>query len=251
MHPRRHPRSMADAQRIGLAERAESASGRKARRGVDPVLADLAGAQHGVVARRQLQAAVASRQVIQQHVSGHLERLHAGVYAVGHGAVTIRGRWMAAVLACGPQAVLSHRAAAALWDLRPVPAGAIDVSGPGRRDHPGSASIRSTWSRTSARDRHGVPVTTPARTLFDLAAVLTATWPCGRRGGSPASRRSCLARGPARPTPSPRGQSRPPRPAGRECGGRRADEERARGAVPGLRGGARAASAAGQRARAG
>ena len=50
--------------------------------------------------------------------AGRLHRIHRGVYAVGHGKLTLKGRWMAAVLACGPEAFLSHRAALALWDLR-------------------------------------------------------------------------------------------------------------------------------------
>jgi hypothetical protein len=63
---------------------------------------------------------------------GHLHRLYRGVFAVGHSRLTVRGRWMAAGLACGPTAVLSHRAAITLHELRPIANGPIDVSVPGR-----------------------------------------------------------------------------------------------------------------------
>src|SRR5205807_7036063 len=99
-------------------------------------LAAVAGRQHGVVARWQLRKLEFSRSEIHVLVArGHLHRLHRGVYAVGHTRLTARGRWIAAVLACGPDAVLSHRAAVALWDLRPIPSGAIDVTVPGRTRH--------------------------------------------------------------------------------------------------------------------
>src|SRR3954469_1207906 len=76
----------------------------------------LAERQHGVVARWQLKE---TRRVIERWVrSGWLHEVHRGVYAVGHRKLTQRGWWMAAVLAAGPGAVLSHRAAAALWGLR-------------------------------------------------------------------------------------------------------------------------------------
>ena len=111
---------------------------------------------------------------------GHLHRLYRGVYAVGHKRLTTRGRWMAAVLTGGPDAVLSHRAAIALWDLRPVPSGPIDVTVPGRSRNgvlnaPGQPGIRFHNVRHLHPDDRltydGIPVTSPHRALLDYAEV--------------------------------------------------------------------------------
>jgi Transcriptional regulator, AbiEi antitoxin len=85
-------------------------------------LARLAARQHGVVALRQLTAFELSRGQIAGLVrKGHLHRLYRAVYAVGHTRISVRGRWMAAVLACGTEPVLSHATAEALWELRRPP----------------------------------------------------------------------------------------------------------------------------------
>lgn len=105
--------------------------------------------------------------------SGWLHPLHSGVYAVGHPAITSRGRWMAAVLACGPDAMLSHRSAAALWGLRASNA-IVEVTAPGRRR--GRAGVVVHRVRTPDPDdrtlRERIPVTSVPRTLLDLAEVL-------------------------------------------------------------------------------
>jgi hypothetical protein len=89
-----------------------------------------------VVARWQLLAIGLRRGAIARRVArAQLHPIHRGVYAAGHTQLTTRGCWMAAVLACGPEAVLSHHAAAALWQLRPNPSGRIDVTAPGKRRH--------------------------------------------------------------------------------------------------------------------
>jgi hypothetical protein len=89
----------------------------------------LAGEQHGVVARRQLRALGLSLDAIDHRVaSGRLHPLHRGVYAVGHRALTLRGRFRAAVLACGETAVLSHFAAAVFCDAQTATAGPIDCA---------------------------------------------------------------------------------------------------------------------------
>jgi very-short-patch-repair endonuclease len=112
---------------------------------------------------------------IQRRVAaGRLHRLHRGVYAVGHTILSRNGAYLAAVLACGPDAVLSHRSAAALWDLRPSDAPRIDVT------VPHTSGFRTTKTivvhrplRTPDPMTHaGVPVTTPGRTLADLALGL-------------------------------------------------------------------------------
>ena len=85
-------------------------------------IAVLAAAQKGLITTWQLRALGFSRQAIARLTAkGHLHRIHHGVYAVGHTALTLHGRWLAAVLACGPEAVLSHHAAAALHELRTNP----------------------------------------------------------------------------------------------------------------------------------
>src|SRR5436190_291463 len=81
---------------------------------LDRALACLAGAQHGVVRRNQLIEIGFSPKAIKDRLArGALHSLHRGVYAVGHRALAPHARWLAAVLACGPDAVLSHRSAAA------------------------------------------------------------------------------------------------------------------------------------------
>src|SRR5262245_29215002 len=100
---------------------------------VDWWIADLAALQHGVVARWQLAAAGLGRGAIEHRIAaGRLHRIHQGVYAVGHARLTERGRWTAAVLACGPTALLSHRSAVALWDLLPARSANVDVTVPSR-----------------------------------------------------------------------------------------------------------------------
>jgi very-short-patch-repair endonuclease len=135
----------------------------------------LAAQQHGVVARWQLVALGMSRTQIQNRVAaGWLHRVYRGVYAPGHTRLTLRGRWMAAVLACGPDAVLSHRPAAALWELRPLPSGPIDVTVPGRT-RKGQQGIRvHNVRRLHANDREvvdGIPVTSVHRALLDYAEI--------------------------------------------------------------------------------
>ncbi len=103
---------------------------------------------------------------------GWLHRLHRGVFAVGHTRLTVKGHWMAAVLACGPDAVLSHRSAAALYDLQRIPGGrstsrrATDTSIRGVRCHR-SRSLTVQDRKTL----DGIPVTGVERTLLDLAAT--------------------------------------------------------------------------------
>jgi predicted transcriptional regulator of viral defense system len=94
----------------------------------DTPLARLAARQHGTVATWQLLRLGYTERVVRRLVAdGWLHRLHRGVYVVGHRRLSARGRWMAGVLACGPDALLSHRAAAALHELRTAP-GMIDVT---------------------------------------------------------------------------------------------------------------------------
>ena len=108
--------------------------------------------------------------------AGRWIRVHRGVYAVGHRILTSEGWWMAAVLAGGRGAVLSHGTAAAVWDLRRAAGGAVHITvpgDPGRKRRRGIKVHRSTT--LSARDvtaHNRLPVTTPARTIVDLARTI-------------------------------------------------------------------------------
>jgi very-short-patch-repair endonuclease len=139
----------------------------------DARVAWVAARQHGVIAHDQLARAGITRWGVQRRVAaGWLHRRHLGVFAVGHPALTDRGRFAAAVLAGGAGAVLSHRSAAALWGLTPETA-VVDVTVPGRRcAGPDGVVVHS--GRLAARDVtriDGIPVTGLARTLLDLAEV--------------------------------------------------------------------------------
>jgi predicted transcriptional regulator of viral defense system len=140
----------------------------------DGAIAALAARQHGVVARRQLVALGLSLDAIDHRVEcGRLLRLHRGVYAVGHRRVTGRGVSLAAVLAAGDEAVLSHRSAAELWGIRETSRRTIEVTAPRqRRLRPGLRIHRAKLPADEVTVEDGVPVTTPARTLLDLAALL-------------------------------------------------------------------------------
>ena len=139
----------------------------------DAAIAELAGRQHGVVARRQLQALGLGEGAIDWRLRhGRLHRLHKGVYAVGHTALAREGHWIAAVLNCGPDAVLSHRSAAALWGIRDHGGGPVDVTSPSKTKPWGS--IRRHFAPLPADEvtvECGIPVTTAPRTIFDLAAT--------------------------------------------------------------------------------
>jgi very-short-patch-repair endonuclease len=136
------------------------------------MIAAIATRQYGVVSRAQLLAAGIGPGAIATRVRRHrLHRLHRGVYAVGHTALVPLAREMAAVLACGADAAISHRSAARLWRLVEQDDGPIDVTvtrSAGRR--PGLRIHRSrTFAPADVRIRQGIPVTTPERTLLDLA----------------------------------------------------------------------------------
>jgi very-short-patch-repair endonuclease len=140
-------------------------------------LAELARRQWGVVSRAQLaEAGLRERGVADWVRAGRIQRLHRGVYAFGHDRLRIEGRWLAAVMACGPGAVLSHRDAAQLWELRRSNSALIDVTVPSRAGRIRRRGIRVHRSGRLAPEevtvRSGIPVTTVARTLLDLADVL-------------------------------------------------------------------------------
>lgn len=101
--------------------------------------------------------------------TGRLHRLYRGVYAVGRRELERPGQWMAAVLACGPGAVLSHLSAAALYRILRDRHGPIEVCVPRRVRH---AGIRVHQVERPAARWKRIPVTSPVDTLIDLAACL-------------------------------------------------------------------------------
>ena len=135
--------------------------------------AEIAARQHGLVTRPQLlRAGFADNAIAHRVQTGRLIRLRHGVYAVGHRPPSPHARALAAVLACGPEAVLSHRSAGALWGLIRWN-GAIEVTAATARRHAGVLVHRSRTLTPDHTTRHyAIPVTTPARTLHDLARVL-------------------------------------------------------------------------------
>jgi very-short-patch-repair endonuclease len=141
---------------------------------LDAVIAALAERQHGVVARWQLAGRGIGRGVIEARLRrGSLHLVHRGVYAVGHARLDRWGRWMAAVLACGEDAVLSHRSAGRCWGLlRGSDNAGVDVSRPrGHRRRVGILTHRANLPADERTVVDGVPVTTVPRTIFDIAAL--------------------------------------------------------------------------------
>jgi hypothetical protein len=142
----------------------------------DQALAALAERQKGVVSHVQaLACGLSEKQIRVRLARGSLHRVHRGVYAVGHRALTRDARWLAATMACGEGAVLSHVTAAFVWGLRRGHAGLIDVTvARGGRRAPAGVRLHRVGT-LGAEDRtrsDALPVTTVARTLFDLATVL-------------------------------------------------------------------------------
>ena len=136
-------------------------------------VADLAARQHGVVTRAQLlDIGLGYRAIDDRIARGLLHPIHRGVYAVGHRLRTTDATWMAAVLAC-PGAVLSHRSAAALWGIRATTRAATEITLPRICRRPRIQPHRAVLPDDEVTVERGIPVTNPARTLLDLAAVLT------------------------------------------------------------------------------
>lgn len=185
----------------------------------DKSVARIGERQHGVVAVRQLYAVGIGKDAVRWRVeAGRLHRLHQGVYAIGHRAISFQGKCMAAVLTCaglpaaeegrtdGPvswdrdavpgidghrrrstvlgywRAAVSHRSAAVLWDLLPTIDGPVDVSVPGDAGRAKRRGIHLHRSPTllpaAVTLRSGIPVTTPARTICDLRRAVSTRRSC-------------------------------------------------------------------------
>jgi very-short-patch-repair endonuclease len=135
--------------------------------------AHIAAQQHGVITAAQLSRAGLSRAaVVRWTRAGRLHRLYRAVYAVGHPNLSSAGRWIAAVLACGDGAVLSHESAAALWNISPRCPSTVHVTVPSHNGRGRREGIRLHRSATLTPEdvtrRRNIPVTTHARTLRDL-----------------------------------------------------------------------------------
>lgn len=137
-------------------------------------LATLAQRQHGVVARRQLTALGIGDGAIKARLRlGQLHGIHRGVYSVGHRSLTMRGMWLAAVLAYGEGAVLSHRSAAGLWGLLQPRWSPVEVTNcRGRAGRDGILLHHSPVAKDEREVEAGIPVTSLPRTLLDLAEVV-------------------------------------------------------------------------------
>jgi very-short-patch-repair endonuclease len=141
----------------------------------DALVRELGAVQHWVVTHEQLRALGLGSDSIRHRVkTGRLHPVHRGVYAVARPVLEREGRWLAAVLACGEEALLSHRSAAALWglvrsfsehDVEVVTPDAVLRGRPGIRVH-----RRADLGAEHRREVDGVPVTDPISTLVDLAS---------------------------------------------------------------------------------
>src|SRR3954451_9168545 len=146
-------------------------------RELDRLIAAAADTQHGLITLAQLRSLGATPMMVRVRVNrGTLHPVHRGVYSVGHRPITPEARWLAAVLACGPGALLSHRSAAALHGIRNTAAAKIDVTAPTRRGLTLDAITLHRATTVQPEDRdivRGVPVTSLPRTIIDLAACVS------------------------------------------------------------------------------
>jgi very-short-patch-repair endonuclease len=170
------------------------------RKPLDEAIAELAAKQQGVVSRAQLLGLGASAAAIQRRQScGRLHPVHRGVFLVGHVARAPHATEMAAVLACGEGASISHRSAAFVWQITDRPPAEVDVMVPvdwaARRR--GIAPHRCVSPvNGDVCERSGVPVTSVERTLLDLATILSPAaleWHVGRAFAAMLTSQTALA----------------------------------------------------------
>lgn len=165
---------MAEKVRQASGDRGEGEVGSGADR--ELTLHALADQQYGVVSHRQLVAIGFSDRTIGRWIAnGRLYKLHRGAYALSRRSVVQRGSWLAAVLACGETAVLSHASAASLWGIASA-RGPVDVTtthgNQGRIRRPGIKLHRSKLDPAEVTIHDRVPVTSVARTLFDYSETV-------------------------------------------------------------------------------
>jgi very-short-patch-repair endonuclease len=143
--------------------------------GTDRLIGELAERQHGLVTRRQLLDRGIKGGAVEARVDrGQLRIVHRGVYAVGYRLLSVQGRWMAAVLACGPGALLSRRSAGQLWGIVPPADRWPEVTRRSACRGVHGISVHRGLVRPDERgELLGIPVTSVVRTQFDLAGVLS------------------------------------------------------------------------------
>ncbi len=143
----------------------------------DAEIARLAARQDGVVSRQQLLGAGLTNEAITCRMRAEtLVSVHRGVYAVGYRRIGRRGLWHAALLACGPEGAISHRDAGAEWKMTGPTRGPVSVTvpgGSGRNNRRGIDLHRAPLLPGDVFQRDGLRVTSPSRTLLDLAGLLT------------------------------------------------------------------------------
>ena len=140
----------------------------------DAAVLALANRQDGVVNHAQCRRlGLTDRQIAVRIARGWWRRMHRQVYAIGGGALVPRARYLAGVFGGGPGAVLSHRSGAGLWRVQPHHAGPVHVTGGISRAPRSTLVVHRTrrFEQGVRTVRHGVPVTTLARTLIDLAEI--------------------------------------------------------------------------------
>jgi Transcriptional regulator, AbiEi antitoxin/Protein of unknown function (DUF559) len=134
-------------------------------------LAEVAGSQDGIISRPQLQAAGVSGSAISRWAAaGRLHRVHPGIYALGHAALSLQGRLTAALLYAGPGAVFSHTTAAWIWSLTDAEPNRIHLAVKGRRGSLPAVRIHGARHLESTTHR-GLPITSVPWTLLDLASI--------------------------------------------------------------------------------
>jgi Transcriptional regulator, AbiEi antitoxin len=137
-------------------------------------LAKRAGAQYGVVTHAQLLELGFSKSSVGRLLSaGRLHRVHRGVYAVGHPALTRHGGCMAAILACGDEAVLSHQSAGWLWGLVPEYSALVEITVPARGRRRAGIRVHHApaLARSECTTEERLATTTFSRTLLDIATT--------------------------------------------------------------------------------
>jgi predicted transcriptional regulator of viral defense system len=143
---------------------------------LDRCIAAIAATQHGLITLVQLRdLGVTPAMIRTRRARGSLHPIYRGVFSVGHAPITEEARWLAAVLACGDGALLSHCSAAALWRVRKTSSSIIDVTAPTRRGFTlrNVAVHRATTLAPADIDIcRSVPVTSLPRTIIDLATVV-------------------------------------------------------------------------------
>ena len=153
-----------------------AASGWPLDRPRDQAIAEVASVQGGVISHQQLLAVGPAPRTVRNWVaSGRLHRLFRGVYAVGHEAITDKGRLMAPALAYGPDGLVSHRSATDWWGIARTSRAIVDITVPGRSKADQRGIELHLVRRLDPRDvtvHEGVPITTVARTLLDYAEVV-------------------------------------------------------------------------------